>query len=741
MTDDTLPPGDPPVDTMDTTGGPEAGDAGTVTATAQPLPEDWDATEQLNLVPAMIDDEIAGPWLKSTASRVLDLIKADIDSSKDHMDRVANQVRLFAGRRLPKDFPFEDCANVHLPILCEGILKDQGRMMDMILPPSGEFFHVKPTGFGDKERAIVVEEHLNWQTRREQKDWRVSISNTHMQRLTRGSAFRKVYRKASENKNCSEYISAADFIVPYSKKSTDPMMGDVSRKTHRLRLCRHELEAMEDGDYYWDVASLYKGDEFGAGAEPSTTSGNAIVNEQLKVEGVTAKRPDDPDLERVIYECHCWLALPKVAGADFGTRQKPVIIVIDEQTSKVLSLIVREDDDPMDRVRFERETQQVAAKREMQAMAPLVHGIQMAQDPNATEEQVAATVPQPQPIPDPKPVRKVPIECFIHYWCFDNPEGFYGFGLGYLLEGPNEVANSIMNQILDAGTLANTATAIMDRNSRMTRGERDIVPGDVLEVDVTGRSINDMIKMIEWKGPDPSMFTIIQVLKQAATELSQGGSEALSGDKQQGRTATAAKIETSLALSVVAVLVRPFLFSLDYEIKALARLNSVYLDEKTPFEFATADKLGNVKVYQVTRRDYLNDLDIEFTAEARMASTPQRIEEAQTTLEAIMNLAATPMPLLPPPVILGLVYAAVRSLFEAMNRFDLVKLLGPPPSTMMPAMTQPPMPGEPGMTGPPAPGQGDSTAQPLDLPPQGQPMNESEKVQQVIASPPGGGVQ
>lgn len=735
MADDIAP--DPPVDATTTQAGPEAGDAGTVTAQAQPLPPDWDQAEQLNLVPAMMEDEVGAGWLKQTASRVLDLIKSDIESCTDHMDRVANQVRLFAGRRNPKNFPFEDSANVHLPILCEAILRNQGRMADMIIPPSGEFFHVKPTGFSDTTRATIVEEHLNWQTRREMKDWRVGIDNTQMQSLMRGSAFRKVYRDVANGKNCAEYISAADFIVPYSKKSTDPMMSDVPRKTHRLRLTRHELEAMEDGDYYYDVSSLYESDKLGAAAQPSDTSANAITEEQKKVEGVNEKRPDDPDRERVIYECHCWLALPKLAGADFGERQRPVILVIDEQTAKVLSLIIREDDDPMDRVRFEREQAQVEAKRQMQAMLPTLHGAVMAQNPNATPEDVAATMPPPpEPIPDPAPVKKRAIECFIHYWCFDNPEGFYGFGLGYLLEGPNEVADSIMNQILDAGSLANTVWGLIDRNARAPRGERELTPGTLLEVDPTGRSLDDIIKIIQWPGPNPAMFQVVEALRGFASEISQD-SEALSGDGSKSRTATEAKIETTLAIAEIAVIVRRFLFSLDYEIKALARLNSVYLDDETPFEFAIADKLGNVQTYKVTRRDYLNDLDIEFTAEARMASTPQRIEEAQKTLETIVELATSQ--LLPPQTVAGLIYAATRSLFEAMNRFDLVKILGPAPQTQPPmGMAGPPMPGgPPTMSQPPAPG-GPPTStqppQPLGLPPVGAPLNESQKVEEVIAS-------
>src|SRR5690606_28024944 len=48
-------------------------------------------------------------------------------------------------------------------------------------------------------------------------------------------------------------------------------------------------------------------------------------------------------------------------------------------------------------------------------------------------------------------------EYFVHYQFLPNPDGgFYGLGFGWLLASTNETINSTLNQLLDAGHLANT---------------------------------------------------------------------------------------------------------------------------------------------------------------------------------------------------------------------------------------------------------------------------------------------
>lgn len=687
-----------------------AGAAGSIgpqepfTSTGRPI-------ETINLV-----DSMPPEWLEKTGQEVYRLWKMDDDSRADYMKRRANQHKLFCGTLPPKSWPFDNCANPHDPIIAKAILRLQARIFDQLIPAKGDIFHAKPTGIDDEPRAKRIEKHMNWQVRREIIDWRLAKDKMLMQLLLGGSAFVHVYRDVTRNRNCVDYIPVEDFVVNYTQASTDPTMGDVSRKTRLLRKARHELEALEEAGVYFDIARLYDPKKDGAGAPsmPSEDTATPVTDAVNKAQG-TEPPTEDSSAKRVLLEQHCWMKVPaSVDGTAFGDKERPVCVTIDRETKLVLSIYIREDEDPLDRMRFDQED---AARTEQVQMMDAQYAEQigmLAQDPMATEEE-AVQIPQPEPPPETPPVRMRPIEYFVHYTCIPNPEGFYGIGVGYLLEGANEVANTVLSQIIDAATLANTATGFVNKLAKMKRGDVEVIPGKLIEVEPSG-SLDDMIKIVQWPGPNPSMFQVVQHQEMSADGVS-SASEVLSGEAGDRETATTTRIKASMALTSIQVMVRRIQMSLDHEIKMLARLNSVFLDAEKPFVFVEVNPDGSVMPHEVTRLDYVEDLDIEFTAESRMASQPQRIEAAEKALASIMsNPVLASMPTFP-----ALVYAAQKKLFMAMDADDLVQVMGPPPPMMPlppPGMTQgqPPMPGgPPDMSQPPQPGQAPLNEQQPDL--------------------------
>jgi hypothetical protein len=97
----------------------------------------------------------------------------------------------------------------------------------------------------------------------------------------------------------------------------------------------------------------------------------------------------------------------------------------------------------------------------------------------------------------------------------------------------------------------------------------------------------------------------------------------------------------------------------------------------------------------ISRMDYLQDVDITITADPRMASQPQRFQEA---LQA-WNLANSSPLFAQNP---ALMMAVAKNLFVAMDRPDLVAALMTPPPPPPPG----PPPGAPGQPPQPGPQQG-----------------------------------
>ena len=300
----------------------------------------------------------------------------------------------------------------------------------------------------------------------------------------------------------------------------------------------------------------------------------------------------------------------------------------------------------------------------------------------------------------------VPINFFTHYVCIPNPEGFYGIGIGSLLEGHNMVADTLAGQLVDAGTLNNTFTFLYDRNAKMSRGELKVKPGQGTEVDSAGKPLKDMILPIPFNQPNQMLAQFIKDQKEEAEALS-GANEILSGEVGgSNETATTTQIRISQALAAIAIINKRYTRARSAEAALIARLNSVYLDDTQYFYVVDPMKQAPgggpvVTENHVGRMDDLEDTDITVTADPRMASQPQRIAEAQTALQAIMSSPLTAQD--PLMVALG-----QKGLFQAMDRPDLVAGLDQMMMRVQQqmAMGAPPAPGAapPPGGGPPSPG-------------------------------------
>jgi hypothetical protein len=99
----------------------------------------------------------------------------------------------------------------------------------------------------------------------------------------------------------------------------------------------------------------------------------------------------------------------------------------------------------------------------------------------------------------------------------------------------------------------------------------------------------------------------------------------------------------------------------------------------------------------VARIDYLEDVDIIVTADPRMSSQPQRVQEAQGVMAAInSNPYTAQMP--------QLVLAGMKLYFTALDKPEMTAAMEQ--AAMMMAMQPPPPPGKPAHTPPPKGGGG-----------------------------------
>lgn len=94
-----------------------------------------------------------------------------------------------------------------------------------------------------------------------------------------------------------------------------------------------------------------------------------------------------------------------------------------------------------------------------------------------------------------------------------NPNGFWGIGIGHLTLAYTKGMSSIMNQLIDAGTLANLATGFVNESLQTKRGAIAVTPGVLKNVKLPpGSKINDYITQFRFGEPSQSLLQFYQVL-------------------------------------------------------------------------------------------------------------------------------------------------------------------------------------------------------------------------------------
>lgn len=156
--------------------------------------------------------------------------------------------------------------------------------------------------------------------------------------------------------------------------------------------------------------------------------------------------------------------------------------------------------------------------------------------------------------------------------------GFYDVGFAWLLTPINEGINTITNQILDAGTLANTGGGFIGNGLRLKGGTLRFQPGQYMEVDVPGGTAKENIVPLTFPGPSPVLFQMLGMLIDAGKEVA-SVKDVLTGGEPKGNTpATTTIAIIEQGLKVFTAIYKRIHRALKDEFAKMYRLNEIYLD-------------------------------------------------------------------------------------------------------------------------------------------------------------------
>ena len=341
----------------------------------------------------------------------------------------------------------------------------------------------------------------------------------------------------------------------------------------------------------------------------------------LESEGGDYSKEDAEDQE-LFLEQYCWLDL------DGDGYEEPYVVMVHKETEKV---------------------KRITARYEMSGI---------------TESPVKKGV-----------VAKIdPVEYFTKFSFIPSPDGgFYDLGFNILLGPLNDSINTLLNLLVDAGTLSNLQSGFISQGIRVRGGNYSFRPGEWKIAMNTGQVLKDSLVPLPAREPSGVLFQLLGFLNDNAMRLA-SVSETMSGETPGANVpATTVLALIEQGLKVFTSIYKRIFRSLKSEYAKLYRLNSIYLPDQAHYRILTTSKA-------IARQDYiLNDCAVEPVADPTQASEALRLAKARALMEIMQS-----MPLPEQKV------EILRRYCEALSVTNLDKLF--PMDKIQAAMNAPPPP-------------------------------------------------
>ena len=229
-------------------------------------------------------------------------------------------------------------------------------------------------------------------------------------------------------------------------------------------------------------------------------------------------------------------------------------------------------------------------------------------------------------------LRITPETYFTKFPFIPSPDGgFYDLGFGVLLGPLNQSIDTILNQLIDCGTMANTAGGFLSRGIKLRGGNYNFAPLEWKHVDTTGDDLRKGIVPLPVREPSQVLYTLLNLLINYGERI--GGSVDILTGQNPGQN-TAAETTRTMAeqgMKIFSGIFKRTYRSLKDEFRKLYRLNQLYLDGIQDYNSDTGNNF-------IAQDDFTGPVsDVRPSADPNIVSDVQRIQQAQ----ALLQLAST----------------------------------------------------------------------------------------------------
>jgi hypothetical protein len=237
--------------------------------------------------------------------------------------------------------------------------------------------------------------------------------------------------------------------------------------------------------------------------------------------------------------------------------------------------------------------------------------------------------------------------------------GFYDIGFIQVLGGITQAATSILRQLIDAGTLANLPAGFKARGLRVADNNKPLEPGEWRDVDAPGLDLDRALKILPYKGADPSLVQMLDKLVELGERLAQ------TTDMQMDNLNKEVPVGTIMALleennDVRSAIMRRLHVAQANEYKLLSEVFYEFLPQQYPYDVDGAPR-------EVFAQDFDGRVDILPVSDPRTYSRSQRMIIAQSKLQMAQGAPQL---------------HDMRAVYREVGVDDIDRIMPPPPQAM-----------------------------------------------------------
>ncbi len=222
------------------------------------------------------------------------------------------------------------------------------------------------------------------------------------------------------------------------------------------------------------------------------------------------------------------------------------------------------------------------------------------------------------------------VQYYTKYGFIPNPDGgFYDIGFGRLLGPLNNSANTIINQLVDAGSLSNLQAGFIGKGLRIKMGETRFQPGEWKAVNAVGDDLKKQIFPLPVREPSQVLFNLLDLILKSGKELASVAEIFVGKMPGQNTPATTTMASIEQGMKVFTAVYKRVYRSLTSEFRKIYKLNQQYMN---PEEYISI--LDN----PIPQEDYKGpEDDIIPGADPSAVSSQEKQQKVQAVMQ-LLNL-------------------------------------------------------------------------------------------------------